>query len=407
MNAFVGFIIRSCQDQTGSDPSSLVSADNNESDSQRRWRNLLSDYRNISDSYVSLSKTNKVLTRDNEELKKQSGRLEEQTQLLNATSAELRSMNLALTVERSRMMEQIVNLTSVNEQILQEHDRLVQSASEQEEERFNMSETIKHLVNTNARLEEEREHLSEVDSLLRDEIFQVKEKNQELLEVNSEFQREIDGERAAVAELQDQNQNLSATLRKERLEAAELERSRRRQMERMAADLHSVNETYGSLDLYCPVVHHETKERICRTCDRGWRLFQMKCYHFSTRALTWRSSRAWCRTQGGDLLIINSEPEQKFVFESSRTVEGGGRLWVGMTDMEVEGDWRWVDGSAVASDEQYWLSRPGMSTEPDDWKQDDPHGEDCGHIDTSENPLRSWMDGSCMVAYRWICEKNM
>lgn len=51
-------------------------------------------------------------------------------------------------------------------------------------------------------------------------------------------------------------------------------------------------------------------ERLCRKCDNSWKQFQMKCYYFSSRMLSWSSSRAWCQTQGGDLLIINSEEEQ-------------------------------------------------------------------------------------------------
>uniref|UniRef100_A0A3B4YA89 Asialoglycoprotein receptor 1-like n=1 Tax=Seriola lalandi dorsalis TaxID=1841481 RepID=A0A3B4YA89_SERLL len=131
------------------------------------------------------------------------------------------------------------------------------------------------------------------------------------------------------------------------------------------------------------LLRDELLQRICKKCPDSWRLLETKCYYFSSRMLSWSSSRAWCRTQGGDLLIINSEQEQSIT-----------RLWIGLTDAEEEDDWRWVDGSKVNSD-------------PDDWKLDDPLGEDCGHVDTSENALKSWMDGSCKKPYRWICEKNI
>ncbi|KAI3365718.1 hypothetical protein L3Q82_010159 [Scortum barcoo] len=407
----------------------LCLSDNTESDSRPEWKNLLFDYQNISDSYLALTKVNNDLRRDNEILKEHSAWLHEQAELLNRTSAKLMSVNLALSFESTELMEQIVNLTSTNLQLTQEHERLVQQSSEQEEKKMNMSETIKHLVESNALQEEEGQRLSEVNDFLRDELLQVREKNQELLKINDKFQEEVknlskkieallnDHDEASrhnvqlqerLMELQEQNQILNTTLEDERQEAAEREETRRDKMDQMMMDFNSTKEAYRSLHLYCPVVNHKTKERLCTKCPDGWRLFENKCYYFSSRTLTWSSSRAWCQTQGGDLLIINTEPEQSFIFESSLALQQDGtRLWIGMTDAQQEGDWLWVDGSPVTSDNQYWLSRPGLGTEPDDWRLDDPLGEDCGHIDTHENALKSWMDGSCKLSYRWICEKNL
>ncbi|XP_071318296.1 CD209 antigen-like protein B [Trachinotus anak] len=377
----------------------------------------------MSDSHLTLTKENSELKKDNEILKEHTARLDGHTKLLNSTSAKLKSMNLALSLESSELMEQIVNLTSTNLQLRQEYEQLVLYTSEQEEKKLNVSETIKHLISSNSELQEEKRQLSEMNSLQRDELFEVKEQNQELVEINEKLQGEIqtlseemealsndncEKLQEEVSQLQDQNQNLSMVLVKERQEAAEQEGNRTKEMEQMVADIQSVNEAFHSLDLYCPVVNQRTKERICKKCPDSWRLFETKCYYFSSRMLNWSSSRAWCRTQGGDLLIINSEQEQKFISDTSQAPEQSNtRLWIGMTDAEEEGDWRWVDGSEVISDVQYWLSRPGMATEPDDWKLDDPLGEDCGHIDTSENVLESWMDGSCKIPYRWICEKNV
>lgn len=56
---------------------------------------------------------------------------------------------------------------------------------------------------------------------------------------------------------------------------------------------------------------------------------------------------------------------------------------------------------------RYWLSRPESGSEPDDWKLNDPLGEDCGHIDINEETKMSWMDASCKTLYQWICEKTV
>ncbi|XP_054455470.1 asialoglycoprotein receptor 1-like [Anoplopoma fimbria] len=384
---------------------------NNESDSKPEWKSLLFDYQNISDNYLTISTANNDLRRDNDLLKEHSAWLQEQTKLLNNTLANLMSANLALSLESTELTEQIVNLISTNLRLTQEHERMVRYTSEQEVKELNMSQTIKHLLDSNTLREEDGRRLSQINSLLRDELVQVKEKNQKLQDINDKFQGEVknlsdDCER--LTELQEQNQNLSSVLMTERQEVEEREERRTNEMDRKMVDIDSIKEAFHSLDLYCPVVNLNTKERICRKCPDSWSLFENKCYFFSSRLQTWSSSRAWCQTQGGDLLIINSEPEQSFVFESSQTLQpSSSRLWIGLTDVEEEGEWKWVDGSRVSSDVQFWLSRPGLGTEPDDWKLDDPLGEDCGHMDTSENELKSWMDGSCETPYRWICENNV
>ncbi|XP_042364116.1 CD209 antigen-like [Plectropomus leopardus] len=304
---------------------------NSESESDAGWTSLLSDYQNISDSYETLTLTNSDLRRHNDLLQERGAWLHQHTELLNRTSARLLSANRALSLENSELKEQIANLTSANLQLTQEQERLIQQATQQEAERLNASQTLKNLIDSNAQRDEETRRLSEVNGLLREELNQEKEKNQQLLEIKDEFQREVknlsgkvealrdDCETASernvqlqqrLAELKEQKQNVSSVLMTERREAAERETSRRDETERMEADMQSIKDAYDSLDLYCPVINDKTKERICRKCPDSWTLFERTCYYFSSRMLTWSSSRAWCQTQGGDLLVISSEPEQ-------------------------------------------------------------------------------------------------
>ncbi|KAF0025869.1 hypothetical protein F2P81_022750 [Scophthalmus maximus] len=372
----------------------------NESNRTPDWESLL-HHQNMSD-----------LKDDKRVLEEHVARLHQQNRLLNWTSAELQSAVRALTSECSELTERVQNLTSAN----------AQRSSEQEAQRLNASLGLRRLVGSNARLQEEKRRLSETNGRLANELLQATEENRELLDVNARCRGEIENLterigalrrddyerlRETVTRLQERQRNLSATLEDERQQAAERETSRTRDREQAAASVQSASEAYRALDLYCPVVNQKSRERICKKCHNSWKQFESKCYYFSARTLTWSSSRAWCRTQGGDLLIVDSEQEQRFIFDSSSSVESSGaRLWIGLTDEEQEGDWRWVDGGRVTSDVQYWLNRPGVGTEPDDWKLDDPQGEDCGHIDTTEKALKSWMDGSCKIAYRWICEKD-
>lgn len=247
----------------------MTLSDYSESDHTPEWQSLLSDYQNISGSFLSLTKVNHDLRRNNEVLRNRTSALEEQAKLLNKTSARLVSVNAALSLESTELMHQIVNQTAKYSQIAREHEELVRYTSEQQEEKLNMSETI-------TRLEEEKQRLSEMIGLLEDELHQSKEHNGELLEMNDKLQDEIKNLsekirahwntsnqnmqlQERVSALQELNQNLSTMLDQEWQEAAEQKRSTAKEVEQMETDMNSTNEAYRSLDLYCPVVDHETK----------------------------------------------------------------------------------------------------------------------------------------------------
>uniref|UniRef100_A0A8D0D291 C-type lectin domain-containing protein n=1 Tax=Sander lucioperca TaxID=283035 RepID=A0A8D0D291_SANLU len=81
-------------------------------------------------------------------------------------------------------------------------------------------------------------------------------------------------------------------------------------------------------------------ERFLLAQER-WEYFNGSFYYISSIKKTWQESRDDCLQKGADLLIINSKEEHDF----TRTFQK--RLWIGLTDSETEGTWKWVDGTPL------------------------------------------------------------
>ncbi|KAA0703933.1 Asialoglycoprotein receptor 2 [Triplophysa tibetana] len=108
-------------------------------------------------------------------------------------------------------------------------------------------------------------------------------------------------------------------------------------------------------------------------------------YLISSQGKNWTESRSYCRERGADLVIINNKEEQDFVSKMT----GTENIWIGLSDSDVEGTWKWVDGSTMTL--SFW-----KSTQPDNTRD-----ENC-----AVNHISVWSDYMCYVAFRFVCEKN-
>ncbi|KAK3506439.1 hypothetical protein QTP70_017065 [Hemibagrus guttatus] len=116
----------------------------------------------------------------------------------------------------------------------------------------------------------------------------------------------------------------------------------------------------------------QNTKQTCALCEEGWKSLGLKCYYFSTDKLNWTQGRDLCVEKGGHLVIITNQPEQEFVASQI-----GETHWIGLNDLETEGQWMWVNNEPLNERD---VTRPGKPDEPDNWKEEDPAGENCAAL---------------------------
>ena len=68
-------------------------------------------------------------------------------------------------------------------------------------------------------------------------------------------------------------------------------------------------------------------------------------YKFIRGNVGWHDAKRQCESIGGHLVIINNDGEQDFVNSLIRNVHG--YVYIGLTNEETQGEWKWTDGRSL------------------------------------------------------------
>ncbi|XP_066508642.1 C-type lectin domain family 4 member E-like [Hoplias malabaricus] len=135
-------------------------------------------------------------------------------------------------------------------------------------------------------------------------------------------------------------------------------------------------------------------KHIERSCFKDWKKNGSSFYFFSRGKKTWEESRQNCIERGADLVIINNKEEQMFLIEQYKS----STLWIGLTDIEIENTWKWVDGQLLT--EEFWRKgEPNNAGEV----------ENCAvfTVEPAESDQKTWNDFPCSKQQNWVCEFNL
>ncbi|XP_053743895.1 low affinity immunoglobulin epsilon Fc receptor-like [Synchiropus splendidus] len=326
--------------------------------SQNKCENLTRHWMQLQTSYSSLSENTIQLQHDYHSLEKEK----------EALTAE----RDATRVDRDSLRAEMDLLKPERDALASERDSLLDEMSSLKADRDNLTLDQEFLRLERDALKPERDSLrQERDQLRGEKDAIVAERDglraeQEVLKPERDaLKNQLDSLQVDQAQLRVQNDRLkesnsNLTVRMEALQ------------KKYHTLLDSTKLTVNASENVCPI---------------SWIKFQNKCYYISKKSETkgWIFAKRDCERRRGHLVIINSKEENDFV---SRFYD---QTWIGLSDTEEEGKWKWVNGVDFAG-EGFWM-------------QGEPNGasskEDCAEV-TQERG--EWNDVACSKMLSYVCE---
>ena len=83
---------------------------------------------------------------------------------------------------------------------------------------------------------------------------------------------------------------------------------------------------------------------------------------------TWQEAKADAEARGGRLAVLANQERMNAAYQYLQSIGSWGDLWIGLTDEEVEGQWKWIDGQALTvSNWQPGEPNSGGGRKDEDW----------------------------------------
>ncbi|XP_045890990.1 CD209 antigen-like protein C [Micropterus dolomieu] len=250
-----------------------------------------------------------------------------------------------LTKERDQLQTSYNNLTKERDQLQTSYNNLTKERDQLQTSYNNLAKERNQLQTSNINLAKERDQLQTSNINLDKERNQLQTSNINLAKERDQLQKRVGDTTKERNDLQRQLQDTEASCKT------------------------------------------RAEKDMMNMLNNGWQFFRDGFYHISSQRKTWQESRNDCLQKGADLMIINNIEEQTFIRQFKKD------MWIGLTDSETEGTWKWVDGTPMTT--RYW-----GSGEPNGGS-----GENCVEIKYYDKE-NSWNDGPCSISHFWVCEKK-
>lgn len=124
------------------------------------------------------------------------------------------------------------------------------------------------------------------------------------------------------------------------------------------------------------------------TCPTDWLYFNGSCYRAYNTELSWLDAKTFCQENQGELLSINSDGEQQFVYQH---IAVNKTLWIGLVKDRSLAGFRWSKGEGLTY--LNWIPGEGNVS----------GHENCGEMTDYGSFHGQWNDKPCSATQPYIC----
>ena len=136
------------------------------------------------------------------------------------------------------------------------------------------------------------------------------------------------------------------------------------------------------------------EEKCVQSCEPGWEESGDHCYFWSSESKNWDEAEEFCKTKGAHLASVTSNATNDYI--EAELKQRARQLWIGGSDKESEGVWKWSDGSTWEFTN--W-GRIGGIEQPSNHT-----GQNCLEYHISN---WDWNDNNCLLHRNFLCSKKI
>ncbi|XP_063416493.1 perlucin-like protein [Mytilus trossulus] len=128
------------------------------------------------------------------------------------------------------------------------------------------------------------------------------------------------------------------------------------------------------------------------TCSDGWSFVSKKCFMIVYEKIVWEEAVTKCEEYDGQLAKVENEIEDSWLI--SQLTDS---VWIGLNDIENEGQWRWISDNSPLNYTNWLSAEPNGGTE-----------ENCANYckNYCGKTFYGWNDTRCKMLLGYVCERH-